>query len=98
MKLYKTFTVDLILGKRCLFFHSFIKNWGGGASAPKAPPVSTPLHRTLPATPLIEVNNQRKTPVLQLKRSNSPLTLYLLNEQVVREKHVLGQTCHVLDN
>ena len=46
----------------------------------------------------IEVNNLRKTPVLQLKQSNSILTLYLLNEQVVREKHVLGHTCHGLDN
>ena len=33
-----------------------------------------------------------------LKQSNSPLTLYLFNEQVVREKHVLGHTCHGLDN
>ena len=32
-----------------------------------------------------EVNNLRKTPVLQLKQSNSHLMLYLLNEQIVRE-------------
>ena len=31
------------------------------------------------------MNNLRKTPVLQLKQSYSPLTLHLLNEQVVRE-------------
>ena len=46
----------------------------------------------------IEVNNLRKNPVLQLKQSSSPLILYLLNEQVVREKHVLGHKCHRLDN
>ena len=44
------------------------------------------------------VNNMRKTPGLQLKQSNLPLALYLLNEQFVREKHVLGHTCHGLDN
>ena len=31
-----------------------------------------------------------KKPVLQLTQSNSILTLSVLNEQVVREKHVLG--------
>ena len=46
----------------------------------------------------IEVNNLRKTPALQLKESNSHLRLYLLNEQILREKDVLGQTCHGLDN
>ena len=30
----------------------------------------------------------RKTPVLQLKQSNLPSALYLLNKQLVREKHV----------
>ena len=30
---------------------------------------------------------------MQLKQSNLPLALYLLNEQFVREKHVLGHTC-----
>ena len=38
------------------------------------------------------MNNLRKTPVLQLKRSCWPLTLYLLGEQVVHEKHVLGHS------
>ena len=38
----------------------------------------------------IGVNNLRKPPVLQLKQSNLPLALYLLNEQFVREKHMLG--------
>ena len=42
----------------------------------------------------IGVNNLRKSPVLQLKQSNLPLALYLLNEQFMREKHVLGHTCH----
>ena len=37
----------------------------------------------------IEVNNLRKTPVLQLKQSNSHSTLYLLNEQIVPAKPVL---------
>ena len=46
----------------------------------------------------IEVNNLRKSPVLQLKESNSHLRLYLLNEQIMRGKHVLRQTCHGLDN
>ena len=45
-----------------------------------------------------EVNNLGKTPDLQLKQSNSPLTLYLLNEQVVREKYVSGHTCDGFDN
>ena len=44
------------------------------------------------------MNNLRKTPVLQLKQSNLPLALYLLNEIFVREKHVLGHTCDGLDN
>ena len=46
----------------------------------------------------IEVNNLRKTFVLQLKQSNSHLMLYMLYEQIVREKHVLGDTCHGIDN
>ena len=47
----------------------------------------------------VEVNNPRKTPALQLKHSNSPSRLYLLNEEVVvRQKSVLGHTCHALDN
>ena len=46
----------------------------------------------------IGVNNLRKSPVLQLKQSNLPLVLYLLNEQFVYEKHVLGHTCHGLNN
>ena len=46
----------------------------------------------------IGVNNLRKIPVLQLKQSNLPLALYLLNEQFVREKHLLGHTCHGLDD
>ena len=44
----------------------------------------------------VEVNNLRKPSVMQLKQSNSHLRLYLLNEQVVREKHMLGQMCHGL--
>ena len=32
----------------------------------------------------IEENNLRKTPVLQLKQSNWPLMLYMLNEQIIR--------------
>ena len=46
----------------------------------------------------IGVNNLRKNPVLQLKQSNLPLALYLLKKQFVREKHMLGHTCHGLDN
>ena len=46
----------------------------------------------------IEMNNPRKTSVLKLKQYNLPLTLYLLNEQVLRDKDVLGHKCHRLDN
>ena len=45
-----------------------------------------------------EVNNLRKPPVLQLKQSNPHLMSYLLNEQVVHEKHMLGHTCPGLAN
>ena len=38
----------------------------------------------------IEANNMRKNPVLQLKQSNSHLSLYLLNEQIVLEKQLVG--------
>ena len=49
-------------------------------------------------SPNIGVDNLTKNSVLQLKESNLPLTLYLLNEQFLREKHVLGHMCHRLDN
>ena len=32
----------------------------------------------------IEMNKPRKTPVLQLKQSDLYLTIYLLNEEIVR--------------
>ena len=38
----------------------------------------------------VNVVNNLRNPILQLGQYNSPLTLYVLDEQIVREKHMLG--------
>ena len=45
----------------------------------------------------VNVVNNLRNPILQLGQYNSPLRLYVLDEQIVREKHMLGTLTTGLD-